>query len=107
MKYIYISTDIYLFFLKFLGDLIRQSSPEKSISNNGKINYGFNRSSPDEDFERKHPDQFSTSSTNDSDDMTVDDFGDVVKRRKSSSHSSSNKSSHHRWDFLYKICSTQ
>ena len=96
MKYIYISTDIYLFFLKFLGDLIRQSSPEKSISNNGKINYGFNRSSPDEDFERKHPDQFSTSSTNDSDDMTVDDFGDVVKRRKSSSHSSSNKSSHHR-----------
>jgi len=77
------------------GDLIRQSSPEKSISNNGKINYGFNRSSPDGDFERKHPDQFSTSSTNDSDDMTVDDFGDVVKRRKSSSHSSSNKSSHH------------
>ena len=82
-----------------LGDLIRQSSPEKSISNNGRINYGFSRGSPDGDFERKagsqHPDQFSTSSTNESDDMTIDDFGDVVKRRKSSSHSSSNKSSHH------------
>ena len=83
-----------------LGDLIRQSSPEKSISNNGRINYGFSRGSPDGDFERsksgsQHPDQFSTSSTNDSDDMTIDDFGDVVKRRKSSSHSSSNKSSHH------------
>ena len=87
------------FFFIILGDLIRQSSPEKSISNNGRINYGFSRGSPDGDFERKagsqHPDQFSTSSTNESDDMTIDDFGDVVKRRKSSSHSSSNKSNSH------------
>ncbi len=72
------------------GDLIRHSiSPEKM--SNGRINYGFSRGSPDGDFEiAKHSsDKFSTSSTsNDSDDMTIDDFGDVVKRRKSSSQGS-------------------
>ena len=81
------------------GDLMRHTSPDKSgLSGSGRINYGFSRGSPDGDFDvesstnthsnPRHPDQFSTSSTNDSDDMTIDDFGDVVKRRKSSSQSS-------------------
>lgn len=73
--------------------MLRHSSPEKTSStnsggNHGRINYGFSRNE-DYQLDKKHSDQFSTSSTNDSDDMTIDDFGDVVKRPRSKSKSSS------------------
>lgn len=76
--------------------MLRHSSPEKTSSTNsgshpggGRINYGFNKEDYQMDKKRHSTDQFSTSSTNDdSDDMTIDDFGDVVKRTRTKSKSS-------------------